>query len=253
MENRAAVAYCRVSTQEQSSEGVSLDAQTERLEAYCRLAGLDLVATIREEGVSGGKPLDVRAGGREMLGMIRGGPRVGHVVSLKLDRLFRDTQDCLAQTRAWDKGGVVLHLVDLGGQPFNSGSAMGRFFLTLLGAVAELERNLISERTATSLKFKKAHRQAYGPVPYGWERQGDDLMPIEAEQAIIRQMKAWRQEGRSYRDIAAALNEAGIRTKAGSGKWHPSVVNKILRNDLHPSPDPDQHPAAAAIELPEAA
>jgi hypothetical protein len=48
--SNAAVAYCRVSTEEQVRGGVSLDAQTERLEAYCRAAGLELVELIREEG-----------------------------------------------------------------------------------------------------------------------------------------------------------------------------------------------------------
>jgi hypothetical protein len=48
----AAVAYCRVSTQEQVRGGVSLDAQTERLRAYCRAAGLELVELVREEGVT---------------------------------------------------------------------------------------------------------------------------------------------------------------------------------------------------------
>ena len=38
-----------------------------------------------------------------------------HVVGLKLDRLFRDAADALAQTRAWDKAGIALHLCDMGG------------------------------------------------------------------------------------------------------------------------------------------
>jgi DNA invertase Pin-like site-specific DNA recombinase len=233
MENKRAVAYVRVSTEEQARGGVSLDAQTERLEAYCRLAGLELLAIIREEGVSGAKPLDARAGGKDMLALIRG-KKVAHVLSLKLDRLFRDTEDALRQTRAWDKAGIALHLVDLGGQTFCSATAMGRFFLGLLAGVAELERNLISERTATALAHMKRHHRAYGPVAFGWERQGDDLIALAAEQAVIQQMRRWRDSERSFRDIAKALNEQHVPTKGG-GRWHASVVNKILRNDLHGS------------------
>lgn len=43
-----------------------------------------------------------------------------------LDRLFRDAEDALRQTKAWDKAGIVLHLVDMGGTSMNTASAMGR-------------------------------------------------------------------------------------------------------------------------------
>lgn len=62
-----AVCYIRVSTEEQARNGVSLAAQEEKLLAYCRLTGLEPVAMIREEGVSGSKPLGTRAGGVELL------------------------------------------------------------------------------------------------------------------------------------------------------------------------------------------
>ena len=55
-----------------------------------------------------------------------------------LDRLFRDAEDALRQTKAWDKAGIALHLVDMGGSGMNTASAMGRMFLTLMAA--ELER-----------------------------------------------------------------------------------------------------------------
>ena len=109
-----AVCYIRVSTQEQANTGVSLAAQEERLRAYCTMQGLEVVAVVREEGVSGSKPLGSRPGGAEVLRMVAR-REVAHVVALKLDRLFRNAADALAQTEAWDKAGVGLHLVDMGG------------------------------------------------------------------------------------------------------------------------------------------
>jgi len=114
-----ALAYARVSTSAQAEEGVSLDAQLERIGAYCRAAGLDLVETIREEGVSGAMPLANRPGGRDVLRAVAS-HRGGHVIALKLGRLFRDAADALNQTRAWDKAGISLHLVDMGGQSLNT-------------------------------------------------------------------------------------------------------------------------------------
>ena len=96
--------------------GVSLDAQAERLEAYCGSAGLHLVELVREEGVSGAKPLNSRPGGKQLLSLVNWG-KVQHIVALKLDPLFRDVQDALYQTRKWDGSGVALHLIAMGGSP----------------------------------------------------------------------------------------------------------------------------------------
>ena len=59
-----AVCYVRVSTMEQSTHGVSLEAQEERLLAYCSMARIEVMAMIREEGISGAKPLAIRPGGK---------------------------------------------------------------------------------------------------------------------------------------------------------------------------------------------
>ena len=126
-----AVLYLRVSTQEQATEGISLETQEAKLRAYCALRGLTIVKVIIEAGVSAGKPLDEREGGHELLTLVRR-REVAHVVSYKLDRLFRDCADCLTVTAAWDKHGVSLHLVDLGGQTLDTSTAMGRFFLTVM-------------------------------------------------------------------------------------------------------------------------
>jgi DNA invertase Pin-like site-specific DNA recombinase len=163
--------------------------------------------------------------------------RVKHVVALKLDRLFRDAQDALFQTRNWDRAEVDLHLIDLGGQTVRTKSPMGRMMLTVMAGLAELERNLIAERTAVALGYKKAHLQVYGPVPYGFERKGDLLVVVEAEQAVIQQMRVWREAGTSLRQIALLLNERGIKTKAGGRQWYASTVQKVLDNDLHARDD----------------
>src|SRR6185503_17228703 len=85
----SAVGYVRVSTEEQVAGGVSLAAQEERIRAYCVVAALDLVKLVREEGVSGAKPIGDRPAGADLLNLI-GPNRARHVIALKLDRLFRD-------------------------------------------------------------------------------------------------------------------------------------------------------------------
>jgi len=226
-----AVLYIRVSTEEQARGGVSLDAQEERLKAYCAMCGLEVVEVIREAGVSAAKPLSDRPGGQRLLQLLAR-KQAEHVVALKLDRLFRDAEDALHQTKAWDKAGIALHLVDMGGQTLNTASAMGRFFLNMMAGFAELERNLIAERTATALQHKKANRRAYAPTPFGFNREGDSLIENPHEQSVIAQIFAWRTEGWSMGRIAAELNRRGVPTKRG-GQWYACTVQYILKNNLY--------------------
>jgi len=226
----AAAVYIRVSTQEQAAEGVSLEAQEERIRAYLTLRGLEAAAVIREEGISAGKPLSTRPGGQELLSLVAAG-KVGHVVALKLDRLFRDAEDALHETKAWDKAGVALHLVDMGGTAVDTRSPMGRMILTMLAGFAEFERGVIRERTTLALRHKKAHRQAYGPTPYGYDRRGDVLIEAAAEQATLDTIRGWHREGLSLRAIARELTARNVPTKRG-GRWEAATVSRLLRNSI---------------------
>jgi len=208
-----AVAYVRVSTQEQAQHGVSLDAQEARIRAYCLMAGLDLVAVVREEGVSASKPLGTRPGGQELAAAVSGG-KAQHIVALKMDRLFRDALDCLTQTKAWIKAGVSVHLVDMGGQTLNTGSAMGKMFLTITAAFAELERNLVSERTSAALQHKKAQGVRLGA-------------PRLSDPRTISRAQELKASGLPLRSICGVLESEGHRTLKG-GRWAPATVAKIL-------------------------
>jgi DNA invertase Pin-like site-specific DNA recombinase len=226
-----AVCYIRVSTQEQAVQGVSLEAQEERLRAYCHMVGLTIEALVKEGGVSASKALSDRPGGSELLSMVGKG-KVGHVVALKLDRLFRDAADALNQTRIWDKAGIALHLVDMGGQTLNTASAMGRFFLNMMAGVAELERNLIAERTEMALAHKKSHLEVYSPTPYGYDREGGNLTVNQHELKAIAKIREWRLQGWSLRKIAQELTRLNIPTKRG-GKWYGRTVKYLLDNNLY--------------------
>jgi len=221
-----ALGYIRVSTEEQVADGVSLDAQAERIRAYCQLNSLELVRIIAEEGVSAGKPLAEREGGQELLRALRS-DGIRHVVALKLDRLFRDAIDCLTVARDWDKAGIALHLIDQGGQAVNTQSAMGRFFLTIMAGVAEMERNLIGERTKLALQHKRRSGKVYGPEPFGFRREGEDLLPDPRELRALELMRRLRAEGYSYRAIAKELRRRRVPTKNG-GRWEAMTVKRIL-------------------------
>lgn len=239
-----AMAYVRVSTEEQATFGASLDAQEARVTAYCKAQNLNLIRLYREQGVSASKPLSERPLGSQLVGDIIA-ERIQHVIAVKLDRLFRNAVDAMSQAEAWDKRGVALHLIDMGGQALNTGGAMGRMMLTMMAAFAEFERNLIRERTSTALQYKKRAMKVYGPVPFGFHaneeprRMADGsraprvLLADQGEGATVIEMRAWRQAGWTLRKIADELNAKGVRLKRGGKLWYASTVAAVLENRIH--------------------
>ena len=222
-----AIGYARVSTWEQAAEGFSLGAQRGVIEAYCRIKGLALTEIVEDPGVSASRPLAQRPGGSRLMALVESG-KIGHVVFARLDRGFRNASDCLSTIETWRKRGITVHFCDLGGSSLDTESPHGRFLLCVLAAVSEMERNLIAERTKNVLSFKRQNGQIYGPVPYGFAREGECLRPEPKEMEVLAFVKRMRAEGYSLRAIAATLNANGIPTKRGGKRWAPETVRKLL-------------------------
>jgi site-specific DNA recombinase len=151
------------------------------------------------------------------------------IITWKLDRLFRDCADCLTVVRQWDQATVSLHLVDLGGQTVDTSTAMGRFFLTVMAGAAELERNLVRERTKLGMDAKRARGELAGGVPYGHKvaRDGATLRPHLKERQVLTRMRRMRGRGMSLRAIVAKLNDD--RVPARGKRWHLTTVANLLR------------------------
>ena len=225
------IAYLRVSTIGQAEHGISLDAQDAAAHAYAVLKGIDLVGVLREEGVSGGKPLAERHRGAEIMRAVRKG-EVQAVIVTKLDRAFRDAADCLGVVKEWDKRNVSLHILDLGGNSIDTASAAGRFMLTVLAGAAEMERNLIGERTCAALAHKASRGEKLGgDCPFGYDAVEQDgtmvLVPNLREQAVVSIAKDLRAKRTSYREIAEHLNCKDYTAKRG-GDWFVTQVKRLL-------------------------
>ena len=100
-------------------------------------------------------------------------------------------------------------------------------FLTMASGFAELERNLIAERTRNAMRHLRAIGRVFNHVPYGYQRQGENLVPDPREQHIIERMHRMRDEGSNYSVIAAQLNNEDIPSKTGK-KWGASTVWYVL-------------------------
>jgi site-specific DNA recombinase len=227
-----AIGYVRVSTQEQAIEGVSLDAQRDRLRSYCKVNGIRLVDIVADEGISG-STLE-RPGLQAALRMIKRG-RAYTLIVVKLDRLSRSLRDVCALVSDYFTD-ERYHLLSVCGM-VNTHSAVGRMLLMNLANFNQFERDMIAERTREALQHMKAQGIRLGHAPYGYEyiNQLDDkgrrmLVPRPGEQEVIARIAAAHAAGVGFRDIAKQLNADEIRARRG-GKWSGKFASAVLQRE----------------------
>ena len=223
-EKRQAVAYVRVSTITQADEGVSLEAQQSRLEAWCTLHGCELISLHVDAGFSGKKAAN-RPGLQNALDeACKAG---ASLVVFSLSRLARSTRDTLDIAERLDRSGA--DLVSLSEQ-LDTCSAAGKMMFRMLAVLAEFERDVISERTKTAMAELKAQGRRVGTIPFGWnESETGDLVENEQEQVCRGLISEMRRDGVSLRGIAKNLEARGIKTKTGKSRWQAMTVRSILQ------------------------
>ena len=146
-----AICYIRVSSEEQAESGLGLEAQRQRITAYCTMKGLRLAEVFEDPGISGGKPLASRPAGSKLLAAAKKGKVL--VIVSKLDRLFRSVADAANVIADFDKKGIQLVAIAEG---FDMGNPYGRAMAQMASVFAELERAMIRERTRTAMSVKRA-------------------------------------------------------------------------------------------------
>lgn len=223
--DRSTVAYVRVSTEDQADRGVSLDAQEARIAAYAIALGLEVSEFVRDAGASA-KSLD-RAGMTRILEGVRAG-RIGRVIALKLDRLTRSTRDLATLLDTFAKHDAALVSVS---EHLDTQTAAGRMVVSMLGLVAQWEREAIGERTAFALGHKRAAGNVYGSTPFGYTREGASLVEVPVEQEALREAVRMDRDGASFRDIGAMLTARGVMPKRGKA-WYASSVRAMLRSKI---------------------
>jgi DNA invertase Pin-like site-specific DNA recombinase len=221
------ISYLRVSTDKQGRSGLGLEAQRTAVATYLNGGQWTLVTEYveAESGKRSDRPKLAKA--------LAHAKAIGAtLVFAKLDRLTRNV-DLLRSLVASD---VDLVFCDL---PHVPPGAMGRFLLTQMASVAELETGLISERTKAALAAARARGMKLGN-PNGARalrgKQVGNQRAIVAVKANAEQraenlrviMDDLRSQGiTSVRVIAAELNERGILTPRG-GAWHPTSAARLV-------------------------
>lgn len=211
------IAYCyaRVSTQMQVEDGISLGAQEKQLIAAAEAAGYEAVV-LREEGRSGksitGRPVLTKA----LADLDSGTAKALYVT--RLDRLARSTRDFLSIVDRSHKNGWRLAMLDLG---LDTATYQGRFVVTVMSAMAEMERGMISLRQKDVHKDRRDNGKVWG-VDIGPKSRIDG--------ALLEEILLYRSRGMSYHKIADKLNKDGIPTLRNAEQWYASTVRNVCIN-----------------------
>lgn len=218
-----AVFYLRVSTIGQVTDGVGLDTQLAKLNAWAALHDAEVLASFSDEGISGTR--EDRPGLESAIALAC--QERAALVVYSLSRLSRSTShtiklaDRLAKSQA--------DLISLS-EALDTSSAAGRMIFRMLATLAEFERDLCAERTTAALAHKKAKGERVGSIPFGYDlaEDGVSLVPNAAQQEALSLIAELRSAGLSMRQIASELNSRNVPTAKGKSEWSHSTIQRIL-------------------------
>lgn len=222
---RAAI-YTRVSTEDQAKEGFSLDAQLEKLRAYCTARGWDIAGEYVDEGYSGRKTR--RPAYMRMMGDIE---KWDALLVIKMDRIHRNSKNfMLMMEDLGKKGKEFVSMME----SLDTSTAMGRFVMDIIQRIAQLESEQIGERVYIGMEQKaKTNSGMLGfNIPYGYDYIDRKLIEKKIESMQVKKIFEMYINGYSMSKIAKMFNEENIPTKQNR-TWGPQTVALILKNPLY--------------------
>lgn len=219
--NRKKVFYGRCSTSRQEMSGeLQLDAVEEKFG--------EMAETYFDTAVSGAAPLEKKV---ELLKCLESLNKGDTLYVYSLSRLSRETLQALFIEKEIKVKGATL-------KSFQEEEQCGdtpekKFARTILSAVAELEKEMISARIKSSRQtMRKNGKYLGGKRPFGYKIQGAGMRIKHDEWEVMSQMRKWKDEGMTYQAITNKLNVKDIPSATG-GQWHKTAVYRILNGDEH--------------------
>ncbi len=215
--------YPRVSTEDQSKFGFSLDEQEESLKRLCEWKGYKIYKIYREEGVSA-KSMN-RPKFQEMIQDMKDG-KINKILVYKLDRLTRSIQDLETICKLLEE-----YKCDLESEceEINTSTPTGVFFMRMTTILAQLEIERTSERTKFGLMgaAKKGHFS--GKAPIGYRKINKELVIDEVESEVVKDIFKSYLSGLSVCTITKRLNEKNALNR----NWRTTTIDRMLSNYIY--------------------
>lgn len=208
---KQAIAYYRVSTHRQGRSGLGLEAQQEVVATYCRQNEFALIDEI----------VEVKSTRKQQYGLLQALDACKHrkatLMVARLDRLGRDVEKIARLV----KSDVEIVVTD--------NPHANRFTIHILAAVAEEQRQRISETTKAALAAARKRGVTLGKHGKIQARRNKKAADEFAHQ-LWPMLKAFKKQGiTTVRAIAQELNKQGIPTFRGDSQWHPSTVCEVQK------------------------
>lgn len=228
--------YTRVSTAMQT-EGYSLAAQEERLRRYAEYNELEVIDPIYEDGGKSGKSLVGRESFLRMLEDIEAEKdSVDYVLVLKLSRFGRNAADVLYSLQRMQDYGVNLICVEDG---IDSSKGVGKLMISVVSAVAEIERENIVAQTQAGREQKALEGGWNGGIaPYGYGIEDGALTIVEKEAVVVRLIyDKYVHTSMGLSGVARYLYDTGVKKIARkNGKleyFSTHMVKNMLDNPIY--------------------
>lgn len=228
------VIYLRVST-EMQVDGYSLEGQNTSLTSYAKRENMKIVKKYEDAGKSG-KSIEGRPEFMNMMTDIRNGLETDYVLVYKLSRFGRNAADILSSMEILKSFGVNLICVEEG---IDSSQTSGKLLISVISAVAEIERENIIEQTMNGRK-EKARQGLWngGFAPYGYYIKDKHLYINEDEAEAVRFIfDKFANTSIGMSKIAKTMNLLGIKKyPRHNGRlelWSANTVRHILDNPVY--------------------
>jgi|GEM_PF-1962222 len=216
--------YIRVSTEEQANEGYSISAQRERLKAFCVAQNWNEHKFYVDEGISG------RSTNRPQFKKLMSDIEAGHIDVLlvyRLDRLTRSVRDLHKILDHLEKFKCFFRSAT---EFYDTSTAMGRMFITIVAAIAEWESANLGERVKMG-QIEKAHQKEWAAqAPYGFYKDEKHKLhqhkeEIEAVKLMVQKVR----EGFSFRQLSIYMDSTKYKPRRGY-KWHIATLLELMHN-----------------------
>ena len=207
MGKKKAALYTRVSTEDQAKEGFSLDAQLDKLRAYCTARDWKIVGEYVDDGYSGRNTR--RPAYKKLLDDIH---KWDMLLVIKMDRIHRNSKNFMLMMENLKKENKEFVSMT---ESLDTSTAMGRFVMDIIQRIAQLESEQIGERVYDGMAQKaRTNGGSLGfNIPYGYNYENNELIVDKKEATIVKDIFNLYVDGLSMNKIAEHLNEKNIPTK----------------------------------------